>query len=84
MTFRGDSVYIIYSNDMMKFTSKDAFLDCAIAQFKSQFVEEKELVQGCDSYKLKEDNFKAYIKNEDIISAFTFILLNQLFRILLD
>jgi hypothetical protein len=77
ITFRINSIFMINSNDMIKFTTKDAFYNCAITQMKTQFVEKDELISGCDFYKLKDDTIKTYIKEEDVISAFTYLILDN-------
>jgi hypothetical protein len=79
ITFRGNSTYIIYANDMIKFTTKDALDNCAITQLKSQFVYKDELMEESNFYKLRDDSLKTYIQEPDVKDAFTFIILNSFY-----
>ena len=60
----------INSNDTFEFTTKDAGENLITLQYKSKFVGEDELIEGCKYYKLKDDNIKDLINEDRIINAY--------------
>ena len=60
----------IHSNDTFEFTTKDAGENLITLEYKSKFVSKEELFDGCEYYKLKDDNIKSLINGDRIINAY--------------
>lgn len=65
----------INSNDTFEFTTKDAGENLITLQYKSKFVSKEELIEGCQYYKLKDDNIKDLINEDRIINAYIHYIL---------
>ena len=55
----------------------DALENCEQFYCKSKFVAKEDLIEGQDFLKLKDDNIKNFIQQNDIIDAFTIYVLNH-------
>jgi hypothetical protein len=60
----------INSNDVLEFTTKDAGENLITLQYKSKFVKQDELIEGCKYYKLRDDNIKDLVNEDRIINAY--------------
>lgn len=76
ISFRIGFTIFINSNDTFDFTAKDAGENLITLQYKSKFVSEDELIEGCQYYKLKDDNIKDLINEDRIINAYIHYILD--------
>jgi hypothetical protein len=60
----------INSNDTLEFTTKDAGENLITLQYKSKFVKKDELIEGCEYYKLRDENIKDLVNEDRIINAY--------------
>lgn len=67
----------INSNDLINITTQDAKENLIIMEYGSKFVKKEELIEGCEYYKLKDDNIKDLIKQDRIINAYSWYILNN-------
>jgi len=67
----------INSNDLINITTQDAKENLIIIEYGSKFVKKEELIEGCEYYKLKDDNIKDLIKQDRIINAYSWYILNN-------
>jgi hypothetical protein len=69
------TMFLCY-NKFYKVEPKDATENLEQFEYKSKFVPKEELINGASFLKLKDDNIKEFIKQENIIDAYTLYILN--------
>ena len=67
----------INSNDLINIATQDARENLVIIEHGSKFVKKEQLIEGCEYYKLKDDNIKDLIKEDRIINAYSWYILNN-------
>ena len=68
--FKVGFTLFINSNDTFEFTTKDAGENLITLQYKSKFVSKDKLIDGCEYYKLKDDNIKNLTNEDRIVNAY--------------
>ena len=61
----------------MNISTKDAKENLIIIEYGSKFVKKEQLMDGCECYKLRDDNIKEFIKQDRIINAYSWYILNN-------
>ena len=67
----------INSNDLLNISTKDAKENLIIIEYGSKYVKKEQLIDGCSYYKLRDDNIKDFIKQDRIINAYSWYILNS-------
>ena len=75
--FKVGFTLFINSNDTFEFTTKDAGENLITLQYKSKFVKKDELFDGCEFYKLKDDNIKNLINEDRIVNAYIHYIIDS-------
>ena len=66
----------LYYNKFYDVEPKDATENLVQFEYKSKFVSQEKLIPNIPFLKLKDDNIKQFIKEDRIIDAYTFYILN--------
>jgi hypothetical protein len=64
-------------NNLNSIDPVDAYESCEQFYCKSKFVEKKDLIEGQEFLKLKDDTVKTIIESKEIIDAFTIYVLHH-------
>lgn len=75
--FKVGFTLFINSNDTFEFTTKDAGENLITLQYKSKFVKKDELIDGCEYYKLKDDNIKNLTNEDRIVNAYIHYIIDN-------
>ena len=75
--FKVGFTLFINSNDTFEFTTKDAGENLITLQYKSKFVSKDELIDGCEYYKLKDDNIKNLTNEDRIVNAYIHYIIDN-------
>jgi hypothetical protein len=77
MTFKIGFTVMIFSNNSLSFTTKDANQNLITFEYKSKFVSEDKLIEGCEYYKLRDDNIKSFSLQDDMVDCYTWYILDN-------
>lgn len=77
ISFKPSFTMFLLFNEMPNVEPVDALENYLEFSFKSKFVYSNELIEDYPNYKLRDDNIKNYIKEEDSINSFRWWILNS-------